>query len=242
MPFPVLSRFLSSGDLLVFFDLEGTQFSHKVIAIGFIAYPKKEGEILFDDSKKITYHTYVKTDDIIGERVEHLTSITPALLKEKGQDFHSAILEITNLLRPYKKKYISYGNMDMRMLAKSVNENDITEMNFLRNVSKNYLDFHQYLSSRIVDNKGQSLSIERMMNLYNIENKGHYHDPLSDAIDLSLIYKEFVSDEEKAIQFFLHNYTNNPNTSSINKEVTNLLFTKDNVTKDDLIRIIRRYL
>ena len=56
MPFTTLSHTLKDRNLIVFFDLEATQFSHKAIALGLIAYEKKPGDFLFDMENLFLLH------------------------------------------------------------------------------------------------------------------------------------------------------------------------------------------
>ncbi len=239
MAFSSLSQVIQNGNLIVFFDLEATQFSHKAIALGLVAYEKKPGELCFDVEKKIEYHTYIKQSDEIGPIVEEMTGITKDLLEKEGKDFHTVILEVSKLLRPYKKKFVSYGSMDIKILSCSINSHDETEENFYRNVVKNYLDFHTYISRRICNPKGQSYSIENLMKLYGIENVGRYHDPLTDALDLMKIYHAYLTQVDKDIQLYLENYKHNPYTNVINKRLAEMILEKGQADKEDLISLLR---
>ena len=242
MPFTTLSHTLKDGNLIVFFDMEATQFSHKAIALGLIAYEKKPGDLLFDMEKKIEYHSYIKQSDDIGPVVEEMTGITKDVLAKEGKDFHTVVLEITKLLRPYKKKYVSYGSMDIKILGCSINPKDETEENFYRNITKNYLDFHTYISRRICNEKGQSYSIASLMNLYGIENEGRYHDPLTDAVDLMKIYQAYITNIDRDIQLYLEHYSRNPYTNSINKQLTLKVLDEGQANKEDLISLLRNNL
>jgi len=239
MAYSNLLHFIKEGNLIVFFDLEATQFTHKAIALGFVAYEKKIGEVSFDLEKKMEYHAYIKQEDEIGPVVEELTGIHPETLQKEGKDFHQVVLEVSKMLRPYKKKFLSYGSMDIRILNESIDKQDETERNFYRNVIKNYLDFHMYISKRICDKHGQSYSISSLLKLYGLEIDGPYHNPLMDSLALSKIYYAYVNDEKKDIELYLQNYAQNRNTNAINKKLALRVLEQNQVSKDDLIMLLR---
>ena len=218
MTFETIYNKVKKSDLLVFFDLEGTQIHHYPISIGLVAYEKKVGDISFSFDKKIEYKAYIKPKEEIGEVVEKITSITPELLEREGKSFHDVVMEITTILRPYHKCYVSYGNLDVKMLSLGLNHHDETEMNFFRNVTKNYFDFHEYLFERIVNEKGGAYSITKWMEIFSLSMPGVAHDPLIDAICLSQIYNAFIQDEDKVISLMLKNYHKNKKTSLYEKE------------------------
>lgn len=242
MSYQKLHQSFDGTNLFVFFDVEGTQFFHKMISIGLVCVPKKENEITFDESKMFYYHAYVKCDDEIGDVVTRMTGITPQLLEEKGKNVREVILEISKLIRPYKRKFISYGNQDLRMILNALDKNDETEINFFRNVAKNYFDFHSYLEKIICDKKGQSYSIDRLLNLFCIPKSGTSHDPLSDSINMMKIYQKYVQSEEEILKLYLENYRKNPFQNENNRELVSLLLDKKAVSIDDFIQILRNRL
>ncbi len=242
MSFPVLHKFLDGSDLVVFLDFEGTQFSHKVISIGLVACKKEKDSLLFDVQNPLRYQRYIQTDDPLGPIVEEMTKINPGLLHEKGIPLHQAILEITKMLRPYKKKFICYGSLDMKMMHLSIDEKNQTESDFFKNMVKNHFDFHSYLERRITNEKGQSYSIEKLLSLFSLSPEGDFHDSLTDAYNLMKIFSSFVSDEERAVELFLRNYKKNPYTSKIDKEIVSQLLDKGEVNRFDLKKILREKL
>ena len=242
MAFETIYNKVKKSNLIVFFDLEGTQIHHYPISIGLVAYEKKEGDIFFSVDKKIQYKAFINPKEEIGSVVEKITSITPELLEREGESFHEVVKKITTLLRPYHKCYISYGNLDIKMLSLGLNHHDETEMNFFRNVTKNYFDFHEYLFDRVVNEKGGAYSISKWMEILSLDMPGVAHDPLTDAICLSQIYQAFISDEDRAISLMLKNYHKNKNTSSYEKEVIQQLFAKKTITYEDFIEILKRHL
>ena len=137
MDFPILSKKIRKAQLLVFFDLEATQVRHQAIAFALTAYKKEKDQLVFDDKDPINYFSYIRTDDVIGPIVQEMTGITKDTLIEKGNSIHEVILEISKLLRHYKDRcFISYGSMDIEILNQSIDHNNETEENFLRNITK----------------------------------------------------------------------------------------------------------
>lgn len=237
-----LSGKLCDSDLLVFFDIEGTQFTHRMIAFGMVCYPKKKGEILFDLQHSFSYHVYVKTTDSIGPVVERMTGITESLLLQNGKDIHDVVLEVSRLLRPYHPKFLSYGISDILMLRKTLDSQNVTEENFFRYISKNYLDFHHYVSKRICDVHGQSLSVSKLLDLYQLQRQGNDHDPLCDAKNLALIYDAYVRREDEDVRFFYENLIHNREAEPVFKEVTQLLMKNKCVKEEELIALLRNHL
>lgn len=242
MSFPLLHKFLDGSDLIVFLDFEGTQFSHKVISIGMVACKKEKDSLLFDAENPMKYQRYILSDDPLGPIVEEMTKINSELLHEKGIPLHQAILEINKMLRPYKKKFICYGNLDMKMMHLTIDEKNQTESDFFKNMVKNHLDFHSYLEKRITNEKGQSYSIEKLLSLFSLSSDGPFHDPLTDALDLMKIFQAYVMDEEKTIDMVLKNYRNNPYTSKIDKKLATQLIEKGDVNLSSLREILKEHL
>lgn len=196
MAFDQLSKKLSNKEVLVFLDLEGTQFSHDPIEIGLVTYLKKDN--LFIEEKLFTYQSYIKAKDKIGKVVSNLTGITKDLLLEKGKTKQTVLKEIINLLRPYsKKKFIAYGEQDLKMLKHFITDESFTS-DYINHIAKNYFDFHLYLASLISDNKSKSPSLSKLAELFEVSNS-NAHESLSDAQVLADIYQEFIKDEENTV-------------------------------------------
>ncbi len=238
--FPILRKTLKGTDIIVFFDVEGTQFSHKMISIGLVGYKTNGLDIIGEPV--FSYHSLVKCDDEIGPVVMKMTGITSDLLQSEGKDVRVVIDDINRLLRPYRRKFISYGDQDMKMVHESLDPQDVTEMNFFRNMMKNHLDFHAYLEKRVCDRNGQSYSIERLLRLFHLESKGAFHDPLYDALDLAVIYHAYVSDEKRILELYLENYMKNPYQGTNNKKILALLLEKKQISISDLNDILKENL
>ncbi len=241
MAFSELFQKTEKSNLLVFFDLEGTQITHKAIAIGLVAYERKGKS--FDFSKtRFTYSSLIKTEDEIGPVVEKMTGITKEKLSSSAKSFHQVILEITKLLRNHIKTYVSYGGLDLKILQETIEVQDETESNFYRNVKNHYIDFHHYLSQRIIDEKGQSLSIEKLSQLYSLKEKGTFHNPLYDAKMLSSIYQAYLENENLDLEYYKSKILKNPFAEPIFKEAIKKILHEKTITEKDFDEILRNHL
>ena len=86
-----LEKHLNKRKVLCFLDLEGTQFSHEMIALGAVKVDIKK-----DDSiKKIHkgYYSLVKAKNKIGKIVTDLTGINEAMVKQNGKSLRVVISE-----------------------------------------------------------------------------------------------------------------------------------------------------
>ena len=243
MDFPILSKKIRKAQLLVFFDLEATQIRHQAIAFALTAYKKEKDQLVFDDKDPINYFSYIRTDDVIGPIVQEMTGITKDTLIEKGKSIHEVILEISKLLRHYKDRcFISYGSMDIEILNQSIDHNNETEENFLRNITKNYFNFQQYLYQRIVDKNGNAFSIHKFAEKYNIKEDGRKHDPFYDSLVLKDTYLSYIKEKEKTMSFIFENYSHNKAMTSINKALAMKVLQEGKADKDDLIHLLEEYL
>ena len=243
MDFPILSKKIRKAQLLVFFDLEATQVNHQAIAFALTAYKKEKDLLVFDDKNPINYFSYIKTDDVIGPIVEEMTGINQEILQKKGKGLHEVILDVSKLLRHYKNRcFISYGNLDIEILNRSIDHNNETEENFLRNITKNYFDFQQYLYQRIVDKNGNAFSVHKFAEKYNITEEGKKHDPFYDSVILKDTYLSYIKEKEKTLSFIFENFSQNKSMTSINKALTMKVLQEGKADKDDLVHLLEEYL
>lgn len=242
MPFKEITSFLKDCDTLVFFDVEGTQFTHKAIAIGLVAYKRINDSLEFDLTNPLKYHSYIKCDDYIGSLIENKTSITQEILEKEGKDIKDVILKISTILRHSKNKFFTYGSLDYLMISNAIDQSDETQTNFYRYIVKNKMDFHHYLSKRICDAHGQSYSLLKLLEMYNISPSGISHNPLYDAIDLANLYLSYVQNVDKDVELALENYVSNRECNNINKEIIRKILSYGLASKTELIDLIKENL
>lgn len=199
MMFTNLASKLLKKDVLVFLDLEGSQFAHDPISIGMIAY--KRSDSLSLSSEVLRYRSLIKTKSNIGSLVKRMTGITREMLKETGKGKEVVFKEVINLLRPYSSKaFIAYGEQDLKMLRHFISEEDYT-FQYYSHIVKNYFDFHKYIQSLCKSISMNSLSLNKLATIFNIKNDKE-HDSFNDALTLSEVYSAFVEDEERTLSLF----------------------------------------
>ncbi len=191
-----LRKAIRDKKILVFFDLEGTQFSHEMIEIG--AY----SVLLHDDLtvKNINppFKCYVKSQEQVGKIVTELTGITDKKLHDEGLLFPKAFSEFERYVRKYEDRctFIAFGNQDIKIIQNSVYLNGNASISFSRIIKKNYLDFSSFISSYIKDEKGNPYSLTNYLKIFGVPFAGHAHDAASDAYNLIELYKAFLSKKE----------------------------------------------
>lgn len=213
-------RKLLPADCLVFFDMEATEIRHQAISFGMVGLKKKSGKSLGELEEAFSYHTYLKTEDNIGEFVENLTGITPELIEKEGKTFSEALVEILNILRPFSKKvYLSYSDSDMMILAHTIHKKINVEDNFFRMISNSYLDLQNYYSKRILSEKGKTLSLFKLASLLQVEEEDRKHDALSDSILLKNVFLQYFKREDLVYPLAIRSLQ----TSVIGKEIKSYL-------------------
>lgn len=241
MAFPKLQGKIAKADCLVFFDIEATQYSHKMISFGARITPKKPGELI-PDQEGLSYSRYLHCDDKVGSYVEKLTGITDEKLKKEGLTLYEFIVEFTALLRPFKRKvFVSYSRSDLKFLKTTLNFSDVTERDFYRFIYNSYFDLYDYFSKRIISKDGNSLSVEKLCDLFQIK-EDHFHRAINDADALYQIYKTYVSDEDRAVSLLYDNFESFQKLDEINKMIAMKVYKTGSASKEDLIRAIKEYL
>lgn len=187
-----LRKAIRDKRVLVFFDLEGTQFTHEVIEIG--AYYTLLHEDL--SVKKIgkPFKVYVKPQNQIGPLVSELTGITDKKLHDEGVLFPTAISEFRKYVAKFNDKaiFVAFGNQDTKILENSVFYNGDIGLDFVRQIKKNYLDFSQFISNYIKDDNGNAYSLKNYLRLFQIPFEGQAHDAAADAYNLMELYRAFL--------------------------------------------------
>ncbi len=177
-------------------DLEGTQFTHEMIAIGAVKVEiRKDGSV-----KKIHkgMYTLVKAKNRIGKVVTDLTGITEANLKECGIPFRSAIEQLKKYMgRDFGKcLFVTFGNHDFRIMAQSLAHNLDVKKEDVEIIIKHQFDFADFANGYIKDENNNNLSLANMLKVFNIDFEGTQHDALADTLNLVYLYDAFVKNRE----------------------------------------------
>lgn len=191
-----LDKILKGRKQLCFMDLEGTQFSHEMIAIGAVKVDiRKDGTV-----KKIHkgYYTLVKAKSRIGKVVTDLTGITEEDCKNNGVPFRVAMQGLQDYMGKYFSKclFVTFGNHDFRIMAQSLAHNLDVKKEPVDIVIKHQFDLAEFLNIYIKDDKNNNLSLANMLKVFNVDFKGEQHNALADTLNLVYLYDAFLKNKE----------------------------------------------
>lgn len=237
-----LTRALKKRKLLVFLDLEGTQFSHEMIALGAVkCLIKADGRI-----KKTLkgYRTYVKNHHKIGHYVINLTGITQDKLDQEGISYKQCLEDFKKYVgHDFENAlFVTFGSHDLRILNQSVLNNPDCDGKIVHQIIKNHLDFSMIISEFIRDNKNNSLSLHNYLELFTIKEEGVAHDPLYDALNLSKLYQAFLTKKDIVLEQYLLVLKNDNRLPDPIKKCIARLVTGENVTSEEFKEYARNYL
>lgn len=193
-----IKKLLKGHRTLVFLDLEGTQFSHEIIAIGAVKVKVDEQGKIEKGAPK-TFKCYVKCMGTIGKFITNLTKIDETILKEQGLTLQEAFKALKTFIKePLEEcSYIVFGSNDAKMIIDSISYSKPENEHVGYEIVKNSIDYLSFISQFIKDDKGNNYSLVNYLNVFNVKPYGESHDPLNDAMDLMNLYK--AMDEEKDI-------------------------------------------
>ena len=152
-----LEKQLKGRKSLCFMDLEGTQFTHEMIAIGAIKVDiRKDGSV-----RKIHkgIYTLVKPKNKIGKVVTDLTGITEQDIKKDGISFRKAIELLKNYLGRNFNRYlfVTFGNHDFRIVGQSLAHNLDVNKDDVETIIKHQFDLAEFLNNYIKDENNNNL-------------------------------------------------------------------------------------
>ena len=238
-----LEKALRGKKVLIFLDLEGTQFSHEMVEIG--AYKV----ILKDDFtvKKIFpgFKSYVKPHQRIGKVVTDLTGITEDMLAKQGVPYRV----VQQGFKKYVGKdwdkclFVTFGSHDFRIIMQSaLNNLDASEAQSKYVVHHGW-DYAEWIAQFIRDPHGNNYSLANYLRIFNVKFDGKAHDALVDAKNLIELYKAFLKhpeivEAEYQKRLALHN-THYPEPM---RKVLERLSEGETVTAEEYQQYIKDYL
>ena len=183
-----LRNIIGKRRTLVFIDLEGTQFSHEMIALGGIKVDlNKNGDI-----KKIHkgFYRLVLPKNKVGKVVVELTGLTDEMLKKDGIRFRAAIQEFKKYVgKDFNNTlYIAYGNHDARILAQSLIYNLDAPSEDVKIMIKHFFDFSDYIARYVRDDNYNTYSLSNMLKLFGVDFEGEKHNALADTLNLVKLF------------------------------------------------------
>jgi DNA polymerase III alpha subunit (gram-positive type) len=202
-------KILSNRKYIVFFDLEGTQHSQEMIAIGAVLCSlDRKGRI---KREKAPFKRYVKAKNRVGRIVVNLTGITDDLLKEQGISFLQAMNDFKKYcgLAFKKSLFISFGNNDIRILNQTIAYNLDAPKELCHQIHKNYWDFGGFLTNYVKDERGCMMSLVHYCEAFGLKLAEPSHDPVSDSLNLAHLYNAFLTDKEYVQEQYKNILVNN---------------------------------
>lgn len=191
-----LEKIIKGRKSLCFIDLEGTQFSHEMIAIGAIKVDiRKDCSI-----KKIHkgYYTLVKPKSRIGKVVTDLTGITDDDVKKNGVSFRVAIQGLKKYMGSYFSKclFVAFGSHDFRIMAQSLAHNLDVKKDDVEIIIKHQFDIAEFLNTYVKDENNNNLSLANFLKVFNVEFEGTQHNALADTLNTVYLYDAFLKNKE----------------------------------------------
>ena len=225
-----LDKHLNFVKTLCFLDLEGTQFSHEMIAVGAVKVNiRKDGTV-----KKIHrgMYTLVKAKNRVGKVVTDLTGITDAQLKKDGVPFRVAMEQLKRYMgRDFTKcKYVTFGSHDLRIIAQSLAYNLDVKKDDVQILIKHNFDLSEFASQYVKDENNNTYSLSNFLKIFGVEFKGTQHNALADALNLVYLYDAFLKNRDIVKQEYLKVLANmrhlpEPIHEAINEIINNKVVT-----------------
>ncbi len=232
-----LQKVLKNKNKIIFLDLEGTETSQEIIAIGAIKGSLDNKLNVKENYKK--FKVFVIPKNPVGKIIESLTNINDDFLKINGVYFKNALEKFSNFVgaNPEEYLYVTYGNYDIRLLRNTVLLNKIKNSEVLDAFYKNYFDFSSFLHQFIRRNNGQYISLKDALKVFNSTFIGEEHDPLSDAINLSRLFNLFKNQKNILLTEYkktIEHHSNLP--TAINKAIS-LLNENKSISYDEYLKL-----
>lgn len=236
-----LMKRIEDAKYLVFLDLEGTQESHEMIAIGAVIYSLKKDKTLGKRAKPFKY--YVKSKKRVGFYVTKLTGITDELLEKQGLPFDEVLEKFKRFVgRRWKHaKFVTFGQHDMRIFNQSLYYTPEANKNIVRSIGKNHIDLSDILSEFIKDDKNNPLSLVNYCKLFDIEFSGVQHDPLADAYNLAKLYDAFIKNPDIVDEHYLKVLKQTNNLPLPIKQVISQLVDGEDVSYTRFLTFVKQY-
>ncbi len=181
---------------LIFLDLEGTQFTHEMIALGAVKVDiNRTGKIL---SIHKGMKVLVKPQGKIGTFVTNLTGITKEQIDQDGIAFADALIQLKKYcgLTFSRSVFVTFGNHDLRIVMQSLAHNPTANADIAKYICRNDIDMSATLAQYIKDGNNNPLSLMNYLKVFGVTPEGVAHDPLWDAKNLVLLYQAVMQKKD----------------------------------------------
>lgn len=202
-----LEKHIQHRHSLCFLDLEGTQFSHEMIAIGAVKVDLRKDMTIKKYHKG--FYTLVKSKNKVGKVVVDLTGITDEQLKKEGKSFRLTVANLKKYLgRDFTKTlFVTFGSHDLRILAQSLAYNLDAPKEDVQLMIKHSFDLGEFISSYVKDENNNTYSLSNMLKVFGVDFKGTQHNAYADALNLAYLYdamlkhKDILKEEYKKVLY-----------------------------------------
>jgi DNA polymerase III alpha subunit (gram-positive type) len=237
-------KLIKNKTTLVFLDLEGTQFSHEIIALGACKCALDEKGNIKKRTQCKKFKIYVKPLGSIGKFVSSMTQINEQILKEEGFSFESALRKFNAFInQPLDKcAFIVFGSNDAKMILDSINYSQPKNAMIGYSIVNNCIDYQMFISQFIKDEHNNNYSLVNYLKVFNLEPVGISHDPLNDALDLKNLYIAFEKNKDIVLNEYLKVLNNSKIFPAPIKKIISKLSSGEDVTQSEFIKEIRKYL
>ena len=192
---------------LCFLDLEGTQFSHEMLALGAVKVDLRKNMTIKKYHKG--YYSLVKAKNKVGKVVVDLTGISDEQLKKEGKPLRVVISELKKYLgRDFTKTlFVTFGSHDLRILSQSLAYNLDAPKADIQLMIKHSFDLGEFISTYVKDENNNTYSLANMLKIFGVEFKGTQHNAYADALNLAYLYdamlnhKDILKDEYKKVLY-----------------------------------------
>jgi len=191
-----LERKLNGRKTLCFIDLEGTQFSHEMIAIGAVRVDLHK-DLTIKKYRK-GYYSLVLPKQKIGKVVTDLTGLTEEKVKKEGKPFRVVINELKKYMgREFTKTlFVAFGSHDFRILSQSLAYNLDAPKEDVRMMINHGFDFSEFISNYVRDENNNTYSLSNMLKIFDVGFKGQQHNAYCDALNLAYLYQAMLDHPE----------------------------------------------
>lgn len=239
----LLNQKLKDKRKIIFFDLEGTQSTSEIIAIGAVkvTLDAKFNILTIDNTG---FKRYVKANGSIGPIVKKLTRIDENLLKKEGITFEQACKDFTKYVGGDLNSYcfITYGDYDMVMLKRTSMLHDESTKMLYQVISRNYFDYSSFVSSFITNKKGKIISLIDAITKLGGKPFENQHDPLCDTQNLILLYRLVREQRKQLAALYKEALANKTDVPPVMLQIIRKLNENKTITPEEYQNIIEDYL
>ena len=191
-----LEKYINHRHSLLFLDLEGTQFSHEMIAIGAVKVDLRKDMTIKKYHKG--YYSLVKAKNRVGKVVVELTGITDEQVKKNGKPFRVVISDLKKYLgRDFTKTlFVTFGSHDLRILAQSLAYNLDAPKEDVQLMIKHSFDLGEFISTFVKDENNNTYSLANMLKVFGVDFKGTQHNAYADALNLAYLYDAMLKNRD----------------------------------------------